>query len=187
MIRVKFRYVVLQLPEQKQNHAVAVVKNGVMKIKFFILVFSISSISILSKCTNSSLGENVSGNNNSDTESLIVYINTAQFKEKVFDFDSNNEWKYNGTKPCIVDFYADWCGPCKKLLPVLKDLAEEYKDKIVIYKVNIDNERRLAEVFGISSIPALLFCPMEGKPTMSNGYLDKAKMKEMINSTLFIK
>lgn len=120
-----------------------------------------------------------------ESESLIIYINTAEFKEKIFDFDKNKDWKYNGSKPCIVDFYADWCGPCKKLLPILKDLSEEYKDRIIIYKVNVDNEKRLAEVFGVTSIPALLFCPMNGKPAMSNGYVAKKDLKEMINTNLF--
>lgn len=150
---------------------------------FFIVIIGLV-VFILNSCTSNSLGETTASNKNENVESLIVHINTVEFKEKIFDFEKNIDWKYNGSKPCIVDFYADWCGPCKMLLPSLKELSEEYKDKIIIYKVNVDNERQLSEIFGITSIPALLFCPMNGKPTMSNGYVAKNQLKEMINTNL---
>ena len=100
----------------------------------------------------------------------VVHITKADFLKKVYDFEKNpDEWKYLGSQPAIVDFYADWCGPCRQLSPVLDELAKEYSGKLTIYKVNVDNERGLATFFGIRSIPTLLFIPMKGKPQRSLG------------------
>ena len=104
----------------------------------------------------------------------VVHITKADFLKKVYDFEKNpDEWKYLGSQPAIVDFYADWCGPCRQLSPVLDELAKEYSGKLTIYKVNVDNERGLATFFGIRSIPTLLFIPMKGKPQRSLGALSK--------------
>ena len=115
----------------------------------------------------------------------VVHITKADFLKKVYDFEKNpDEWKYLGSQPAIVDFYADWCGPCRQLSPVLDELAKEYSGKLTIYKVNVDNERGLATFFGIRSIPMLLFIPMKGKPQRSLGALSKTELKGIIKDVL---
>lgn len=115
----------------------------------------------------------------------VVHITKADFLKKVYDFEKNpDEWKYLGSQPAIVDFYADWCGPCRQLSPVLDELAKEYSGKLIIYKVNVDNERGLATFFGIRSIPTLLFIPMKGKPQRSLGALSKTELKGIIKDVL---
>ena len=115
----------------------------------------------------------------------VVHITKADFLKKVYDFEKNpDEWKYLGSQPAIVDFYADWCGPCRQLSPVLGELAKEYSGKLTIYKVNVDNERGLATFFGIRSIPTLLFIPMKGKPQRSLGALSKTELKGIIKDVL---
>ena len=115
----------------------------------------------------------------------VVHITKADFLKKIYDFEKNpDEWKYLGSQPAIVDFYADWCGPCRQLSPVLDELAKEYSGKLTIYKVNVDNERGLATFFGIRSIPTLLFIPMKGKPQRSLGALSKTELKGIIKDVL---
>lgn len=115
----------------------------------------------------------------------VVHITKADFLKKVYDFEKNpDEWKYLGSQPAIVDFYADWCGPCRQLSPVLDELAKEYSGKLTIYKVNVDNERGLATFFGIRSIPTLLFIPMKGKPQRSLGALSMTELKGIIKDVL---
>lgn len=120
-----------------------------------------------------------------------VHITKAEFLTHVMNYEMNTEeWVYEGELPCIVDFYADWCAPCRISSPVLDELAVEYAGKLIIYKVDIDEEQELAAVFGIQSIPAFLFCPMEGNPTMSSGIaqtLEDTKMmfRQHIEEILF--
>ena len=102
------------------------------------------------------------------------------FLEKVFNYEQNKEWKFEGELPCIIDFYADWCGPCKMVGPVLKELAEEYQGKLNIYKVDTDTQQELATAFGIQSIPSILFVPLNGKPQMS-AVLPKNALKKAID------
>lgn len=106
------------------------------------------------------------------------------FLEKVFDFEKNKEWKFEGKLPCLIDFYADWCGPCKMLSPILDELSKEYEGKINIYKVDTEAEQELSAAFGIRSIPSLLFCPMDGEPQMAMGALPKGQLKEAIDDVL---
>jgi len=118
----------------------------------------------------------------------VVVLNKADFLTKVFNYEKNTEeWIYEGDKPCIVDFYADWCGPCKKIAPILKDLAILYKNDIVVYKVDVDNEKELAAAFGIQSIPTLLFIPKEGTPQIAQGALPKEEFVKQIDSYLLKK
>ena len=114
-------------------------------------------------------------------ETVAQKMTKADFIEKVMDYEKNpTEWVFKGDKPCVIDFYADWCGPCRITSPILEELAKEYKGKIDVYKVNVDNERELSQVFGISGIPAFLYCPMEGKPSMTSGIArDKEQTKQM--------
>ena len=106
------------------------------------------------------------------------------FLEKVFDYENNEEWKFSGNLPCLIDFYADWCAPCKMVAPILEELAAEYEGKIDIYKVDIEKEQELGAVFGVQSIPALLFVPKEGQPQMAVGALPKEAIKKVIEEQL---
>ncbi len=116
----------------------------------------------------------------------MEHLTRESFKEKVFDFEENGQWLYKGDLPCIVDFYADWCGPCKMLSPLMDELSKEYDGKVRIYKVNTESEQELASLFGISSIPSILFIPMEGKPQMATGALPKEALKGAIKDVLKI-
>ncbi len=111
---------------------------------------------------------------------MVEYLTKETFLEKVFDYENNKEWKYSGELPCIIDFYADWCGPCKTIAPILEELSEEYKGKLVIYKIDTEKEQELAAVFGIKSIPSLLFVPVEGQPQMAAGALPKETFRKAI-------
>jgi thioredoxin len=114
-----------------------------------------------------------------------IHLTKAEFLKKVCNYEANpNEWKYEGTVPCIIDFYATWCGPCKMISPVLAELAKEYNGKIVVYKVDVDEEQDLASAFGVQSIPTLLWIPMKGKPTVTRGAMMKSDLKKMIDQTL---
>jgi thioredoxin 1 len=116
---------------------------------------------------------------------MLEHLTLDSFKEKVFDYEENpNEWNYKGEIPAIIDFYADWCGPCKMVGPVLEELAEEYKDKLIVYKIDTEKEQQLAAMFGIQSIPSILFIPMEGKPQMAVGAIPKESFKEVIETQL---
>lgn len=116
----------------------------------------------------------------------VVFLTTQEFKEKVFNYDVNKEWKYEGELPAIIDFYADWCGPCKMVAPVLEELAKEYAGKINIYKVNTEQEQELATVFGIRSIPTLLFVPQNDKPQAAMGAMPKPSFVEAIKNVLLV-
>ncbi len=126
-------------------------------------------------------------------EGEIVKIDKAQFKTLIMDYEKNPKvWKFAGKLPCIVDFYADWCGPCRTASPILEELAQKYKGKIVVYKVNTDQERELGTVFGISTIPAFLWVPKTGNPTMSSGIAQtrdatKEQFEKMIQDMLLKK
>ncbi|WP_370008216.1 thioredoxin [Parabacteroides johnsonii] len=118
----------------------------------------------------------------------VQELTKAEFLKKVANYEASpNKWVYEGDKPCIVDFYATWCGPCKMVAPILEELAEEYAGKIDIYKVDTEKEEGLAASFGIRSIPSLLFCPMDGQPQMAKGAMGKADFKKAINEVLLKK
>ena len=114
-----------------------------------------------------------------------ISLTKSTFLELVYNYEKNpSKFVYEGSKPCIVDFYADWCGPCKKIAPILNELAREYKDQIIIYKINTDQERELAQTFGISSIPTLLFIPVQGDVRLARGALAKDDFVKAINDIL---
>ena len=159
-------------------------------LKKYILAFILGSFAVTG-CGNSSAGdmqsgadqgatvaenratkENPASEKKSDNASAkgTIMLTKADFLEKVMDYESNpEEWVYKGDRPAMIDFYADWCGPCRTAAPILEELAKEYADEIYIYKIDTEVERELAAVFGISSLPTFLFVPQEGRPTMSNG------------------
>lgn len=120
---------------------------------------------------------------------IILYMPTQQldlagFKEKVFNYETEPEWKFAGTQPAIIDFYAEWCGPCKAIAPVLEELSNEYEGKLTIYKIDTDKETELSGMFGIQSIPTLLFIPMEGQPMLQKGAVPKNVLKQVIDERL---
>jgi len=118
----------------------------------------------------------------SDEDIKPIYLSTADFKKKIWDYDANpQEFVYQGELPCVIDFYADWCKPCKMVAPIMDDLADYYEGKVIIYKVNTDKERELASVFQVTSIPAILFAPMSGKPAMQPGALAKEDYVKIID------
>lgn len=127
-------------------------------------------------------------NDKKENKMKTIELTKADFLKKVMDYETNlQEWKYLGDKPAIIDFYASWCGPCKMVAPILEELAEEYDGQIYIYKVNTEVEQELAGVFGIRSIPSILFVPMEGQPQMATGAMPKSSFKEAIEQVLLKK
>ena len=113
-----------------------------------------------------------------------IHLSAQDFKDKVFDYEADQEWKFKGDKSAIIDFYADWCGPCKSIAPVLEELSEQYKDDLVIYKIDTDKEAELSSLFGIQSIPTLLFIPMNGNPMVQKGALPKNILQQIIEERL---
>jgi len=114
----------------------------------------------------------------------MEHLTVETFKSKVFNYDMHQEWKFEGKLPVLIDFYADWCGPCKMVAPILEELAEEYKGKVDIYKIDTEDQQELAAVFGIRSIPSMLFCPLDGGPQMATGALPKAELSRAIEEIL---
>ena len=119
--------------------------------------------------------------------SPVIQLTTAAFKKEIFDYEANKGWKYEGSKPAIIDFYADWCGPCRQLSPMVEEIAKEYAGKIIVYKVNTDQETILAQNLGIQGLPTLLFIPAQGKPQVSTGLIPKESLIKAINEVLLVK
>jgi len=115
---------------------------------------------------------------------MTELLTKETFLEKVFNYEKNKEWKFEGNVPAIIDFYADWCGPCKMIAPILEELSDEYGDKINIYKVDTEAEQELSAAFAIRSIPSMLFVPMNEPPQMANGALPKQNLEEIIQQVL---
>ncbi len=115
---------------------------------------------------------------------MTEHLTKQTFLEKIFNYEKNKDWKYEGELPSIIDFYADWCGPCKMVAPVLEELSEEYKGQINIYKIDTEEEQELAAAFGIRSIPSILFIPKDKQPQMAQGALPKEALKEIIADVL---
>lgn len=117
----------------------------------------------------------------------VRYLTTEEFKQNIFNYQTDSVWKYKGDKPCIIDFYTTWCGPCKRLAPIMEELAEEYCDQIIFYKADTEKERELAYLFQINSIPQVLYIPKEGKPTIVKGLYPKQQIVDLINEFLLKK
>jgi len=113
-----------------------------------------------------------------------VNLTADRFKEEVFDYTKEKEWKFKGDQPAIIDFYADWCGPCQMVAPVLEELSDTYKDQVTIYKVDTEVEQELSAIFSIRSIPSILFIPMDKQPMMQAGALPKSQLENVIKTEL---
>ena len=149
--------------------------------KFAFLVLLLGSIS-LNACSTAPAKDNEPTGN---TDGQVVVLTSESFQKLVWDYKTNPQsWLFNGDQPCIIDFYADWCRPCKMVAPIMAELSAEYKGKIRIYKVNTDEQRELAGLFKINSIPAVMFVPKSGKPQMSVGAMQKADYVGMIQKIL---
>lgn len=116
----------------------------------------------------------------------MEYLTKETFKEKIFDYENNNEWNYKGDKPCIIDFYADWCGPCKMVAPIMEELSKEFEGLLNVYKINTDEEQELSSLFGIRSIPSVLFIPVNDKPRMAIGAMPKQGYEQAISDVFGI-
>jgi thioredoxin 1 len=117
---------------------------------------------------------------------MVEHLTKETFLNKVFNYEKNKEWKFEGDRPCVIDFYADWCGPCKMVAPMLEDLAKDYDGKIDVFKVNTEEEQELASAFGIRSIPSFLFVPATGQPQMAMGALPKETFVNAFKDVLHV-
>jgi thioredoxin len=117
-------------------------------------------------------------------EITVIHLTKEDFKQKVFNYEAGKEWIYNGSKPAIIDFYADWCAPCRQLSPVIEELAKEYKGQIIVYKVDTEKERELAQNLGVQALPTVLLVPMTGHPQVIMGYMPKGDLVKAIQDVL---
>jgi thioredoxin 1 len=179
----KFNYKNLH---EQNIHASSIrpLKNNFVRIKVNVLILGLTLGIIPVTSCQSQQQKKETSNTASASKQAVEHLTTASFKQKVFNFDVNKEWKYAGDKPAIIDFYADWCGPCRIVAPTVAKIAEDYKGKINVYKVNVDNEQELASAFGVSGIPAILFIPMTDRPQMSTGVLSKEAFDKAIKDVL---
>jgi len=157
-------------------------------MKKHIYILSLFILLSFNACSNAHGDKNSNADGTAltlDNDGLVVKLTAESFKKLVWDYEKHpKDWKYNGDLPCLVDFYADWCRPCKMVAPIMDELAKEYKGKIRIYKVNTDEQRELSGIFNIRSIPTMLFVPKSGQPQMSVGALTKDGYVKVINDIL---
>ena len=152
-----------------------------------LMIWAVSLVSLLFAACETKAKTN-DNQNKKENKMKTIELTKADFLTKVMDYEANpQEWKYLGDKPAIIDFYASWCGPCKMVAPILEELAEEYDGQIYIYKVNTEKEQELAAMFGIRSIPSILFIPMGEQPQMAMGAMPKSSFKEAIDKVLLKK
>jgi thioredoxin 1 len=149
-------------------------------MKRVILVTTILQLLLTSISTGN---PGIPGNEGTDSKT-VIYLTNDTFKQLVFNYDKNKEWKFEGTKPVIIDFNASWCPPCRKLSPIVEEIAKEYSGKIVVYKVDTDKEQQLAQSMGVTGLPTLLFIPLKGKPQVSVGLIPKETLVKAINEVL---
>lgn len=158
------------------------------KTIFSLLFAAMAMTACTTKAENVEKNQNKVETTKTENRMKTIQLNKIDFLKKVANYEANpQEWKYLGDKPALIDFYADWCGPCKAIAPVLEELAAEYGDEIYIYKINTETEQELAAMFGIRSIPSLLFIPMGEQPQMAAGALPKQQLKEAIDKILLKK
>jgi thioredoxin 1 len=149
-----------------------------------VLLSLLVSLVFLINCNSEKRGSSETNNNGTAN---VVHLSNDTFKKMVFNYEVNKEWKYEGSVPAIIDFYADWCAPCRQLAPMLEEIAKEYEGKIIVYKVNTDKETLLTQNMGITGLPTLLFVPAKGSPQMSTGLIPKENLVKAINEVLLVK
>jgi thioredoxin 1 len=150
-------------------------------MKNIIPITAIIITLISSNCSAGNPGDKI---NKLSTNDNVSQLTNETFKKLIFNYDVNKTWKYEGNKPAIIDFYADWCPPCRQLSPLVEEIAKEYGGKIVVYKVNTDNEKVLAQNLGISSLPTLLYIPAKGKPQITVGMIPKETLVKTVSEIL---
>jgi len=177
-------------------------QNMKIMIKRVVIALLLGSAVSLSSCSGSSEDKHISvpeqakdvqaqsktepvvQNSVAVSKGAVKHISQQEFIEKVFDYKTQKTWKFKGDKPCIVDFYADWCKPCKILAPIFEKLAVKYEGKVDFYKINVDENKELSAAFNIQSIPAVLFCPKDGEPQMSMGVLPEEELDKAVQTVL---
>ncbi len=157
------------------------------KLGIFVLALSLNlglsacDSNAAEKSTTTEDTEKVVDATDTKSEGTVVYLTEESFRNLVWDYNTNSQdWVYEGELPAVIDFYADWCGPCKRVAPIMEKLAKDYNGKVIIYKVDTDANRELSSVFGIRSIPSVLFIPKNGKPAMQPGAMQEAQYKQII-------
>jgi len=149
-------------------------------------VFAPILLGMLLTFSNCNAGSPAKTNTAATSAGAVIVLTNETFKTKVFDYEKNTTWKYEGNLPAIVDFYADWCAPCRRLSPLVEEIAIKYKGKIVVYKVDTDAQQKLAQSMGVSSLPTLLFIPVKGQPRSSLGALPKESLEKAIQEVLLV-
>ena len=151
-------------------------------------ILSLAAISLLVVFVSCAQQQSKNKDSKSNAGSAVIQMDNKMFIEKVFDYKTNGKtWKYNGNMPAIIDFYATWCGPCRTISPIMESLAQEYKGKIVVYKVDTDKEKELSQAMGIQSLPTIVFIPLKGKPEAIVGAADKSAFEEAVKDVLLKK
>jgi thioredoxin 1 len=157
-------------------------------MKKILISISLGLVFLLSNCNAGNPGKTSSTKTSStSTFGSVIVLTNAEFKQKVFNYEVNKEWKFEGKLPVIIDFYASWCGPCRQLSPRVEEIAKEYAGKIIVYKVDTDAEQELAQNMGIQSLPTLLFIPMKGKPQATMGAVPKETLVKAVQEVLLVK
>lgn len=153
-------------------------------MKKIVILFSLGITLLIGGCNS---GVPAKAENTISEKGNVIKLTNETFKQLVFNYELNKEWKYEGNLPAIIDFYADWCGPCRQLSPRIEELAKEYAGKIVVYKVDTDVEKVLSQNFGIQSLPTIIFIPVNGQPQSAMGALPKETLVKAINEVLLVK
>jgi len=154
----------------------------VMKKCFFLLIIMLSLV--FNECRADNPAD---PGTKSTAANSVVQLSNDSFKKMIFNYEINKEWKFEGNRPAIIDFYADWCAPCRQLSPLVEEIAKEYSGKIDVFKVDTEKERMLAQKLGVTGLPTLLFVPVKGKPQITMGALPKESLVKAINEILLIK